>query len=172
MHAATNRFAAGGAAFQQSLGHLNCVHQQSVYSRNLVPRPARSLKLDAQESQTHSSVRDSSTSSSGNGRLQNAPPEINGTGSKSASVAVQPMAASVQDADSQDQVDSVYGTSERQSPAWYAAVGLSAIAALICSVDRAAISVAILPMSEEFGWSDSTKGAINRCVDQCFSGWL
>jgi hypothetical protein len=30
------------------------------------------------------------------------------------------------------------------------------------SVDRAAISVAILPMSEEFHWSDSTKGAINR----------
>lgn len=45
---------------------------------------------------------------------------------------------------------------------WYYAVGLSAIAALICSVDRAAISVAILPMSEQFGWSDSTKGAINR----------
>lgn len=45
---------------------------------------------------------------------------------------------------------------------WYYAVGLSAIAALICSVDRAAISVAILPMSDEYGWSDSTKGAINR----------
>lgn len=45
---------------------------------------------------------------------------------------------------------------------WYYAVGLSAIAALICSVDRAAISVAILPMSDQYGWSDSTKGAINR----------
>ncbi len=45
---------------------------------------------------------------------------------------------------------------------WYAAVGLSAIAALICSVDRAAISVAILPMSDQFGWDDTTKGAINR----------
>eukprot|EP00879_Flechtneria_rotunda_P025519 GHRR01027120.1.p2 GENE.GHRR01027120.1~~GHRR01027120.1.p2 ORF type:complete len:145 (+),score=36.14 GHRR01027120.1:197-631(+) len=45
---------------------------------------------------------------------------------------------------------------------WYAAVGLSAMAALICSVDRAAMSVAILPMSEQFHWSDSIKGAINR----------
>jgi hypothetical protein len=45
---------------------------------------------------------------------------------------------------------------------WYTVVGLSALAALICSVDRAAISVAILPMSEQFHWSDSTKGAVNR----------
>lgn len=51
---------------------------------------------------------------------------------------------------------------QKQDTGWYYAVGLSAIAALICSVDRAAISVAILPMSEQFGWSDSTKGAINR----------
>lgn len=49
----------------------------------------------------------------------------------------------------------------KKDTGWYYAVGLSAIAALICSVDRAAISVAILPMSEEYGWSDSTKGAIN-----------
>ena len=45
---------------------------------------------------------------------------------------------------------------------WYTVIGLSALAALICSVDRAAISVAILPMSEQYHWSDSTKGAINR----------
>jgi hypothetical protein len=30
------------------------------------------------------------------------------------------------------------------------------------AVYRAAISVAILPMSEQYGWSDTTKGAINR----------
>lgn len=47
---------------------------------------------------------------------------------------------------------------------WITVVGLSALVALICSVDRAAISVAILPMSQEFGWSDTTKGAINRCA--------
>ncbi|KAI8462854.1 MAG: major facilitator superfamily domain-containing protein [Monoraphidium minutum] len=32
---------------------------------------------------------------------------------------------------------------------------------MICAIDRAAISVAILPMSDEYGWSDTTKGAIN-----------
>jgi ACS family sodium-dependent inorganic phosphate cotransporter len=58
--------------------------------------------------------------------------------------------------------DSSNSGSSSSVPPWYYAVGLSAVAALICSVDRAAISVAILPMSEEFGWSDSTKGAINR----------
>jgi hypothetical protein len=53
---------------------------------------------------------------------------------------------------------------QQQQPTtqWYTVVGLSALVALICSVDRAAISVTILPMSEQFGWSDSTKGAINR----------
>jgi hypothetical protein len=55
---------------------------------------------------------------------------------------------------------------QKADTGWYYAVGLSAIAALICSVDRAAISVAILPMSEEYGWSDSTKGAINRWAQQ------
>lgn len=53
---------------------------------------------------------------------------------------------------------------QKADTGWYYAVGLSAMAALICSVDRAAISVAILPMSEQYGWSDSTKGAINRCL--------
>ncbi|KAF8071161.1 PHT4 [Scenedesmus sp. PABB004] len=53
------------------------------------------------------------------------------------------------------------GAAAAPSTGWYAAVGLSAVAALICSVDRAAISVAILPMSEQYGWSDGTKGAIN-----------
>jgi len=38
---------------------------------------------------------------------------------------------------------------------------LCALVALICAVDRAAMSVAILPMTEEFGWSDATKGAIS-----------
>lgn len=60
---------------------------------------------------------------------------------------------------------------------WYGVVSLAAMAALICSIDRAAISVAILPMAEEYGWSDSVKGAVNsafyageRLVFVCFSG--
>ncbi|CAG9467851.1 unnamed protein product [Pedinophyceae sp. YPF-701] len=40
-------------------------------------------------------------------------------------------------------------------------VGLCALVALICAVDRAAMSVAILPMTDEFGWSDADKGAIS-----------
>lgn len=44
---------------------------------------------------------------------------------------------------------------------WYGVVALAASAALICSADRAVISVAILPMSLEYGWSDSVKGAIS-----------
>lgn len=32
---------------------------------------------------------------------------------------------------------------------------------LICSIDRASISVAIVPMAEQYGWSDSAKGAIS-----------
>lgn len=60
--------------------------------------------------------------------------------------------------------NSIPQAAKKADTGWYYAVGLSAIAALICSVDRAAISVAILPMSEEYGWSDSTKGAINRWV--------
>jgi ACS family sodium-dependent inorganic phosphate cotransporter len=61
---------------------------------------------------------------------------------------------------------SLPAVAQKADTGWYYAVGLSAIAALICSVDRAAISVAILPMSEQYGWSDSTKGAINRCAQQ------
>lgn len=37
---------------------------------------------------------------------------------------------------------------------------LCAAVALICAVDRAAMSVAILPMTEAFGWTDSEKGAV------------
>lgn len=40
-------------------------------------------------------------------------------------------------------------------------VGLCAAVSLICSIDRASISVAIVPMAEQFGWSDSVKGAIS-----------
>lgn len=49
----------------------------------------------------------------------------------------------------------------QQGTPWYGVVALAALAALICSIDRAAISVAILPMSDQYHWNDSTKGAIN-----------
>lgn len=46
-------------------------------------------------------------------------------------------------------------------PGWQQLVALNALVAVICSVDRAAISVTILPMSAEFLWDDSTKGLIS-----------
>ena len=47
-------------------------------------------------------------------------------------------------------------------------VALCAAVSLICSIDRASISVAIVPMGEEFGWSDSAKGAISSAF---FAGY-
>ena len=41
-------------------------------------------------------------------------------------------------------------------------VGLCCMVAFICYIDRAAISVAMIPMGLEYGWSDHTKGAVNR----------
>ena len=47
------------------------------------------------------------------------------------------------------------------TPDWRLVVGLCAAVSLICSIDRASISVAIVPMAEQYGWSDSAKGAIS-----------
>ena len=45
---------------------------------------------------------------------------------------------------------------------WKLVVFLCCLVAMICYVDRAAMSVAIIPMGQEYGWSNSVKGAINR----------
>ena len=45
---------------------------------------------------------------------------------------------------------------------WKVVLFLCCLVAMICYVDRAAMSVAIIPMSLEYGWSNSVKGAINR----------
>jgi ACS family sodium-dependent inorganic phosphate cotransporter len=50
---------------------------------------------------------------------------------------------------------------ESEYPDYKVVVGLCALVSLICSIDRASISVAIVPMSEEFGWSDTVKGTIS-----------
>jgi hypothetical protein len=52
--------------------------------------------------------------------------------------------------------------SKPEDDKWITVVGLCAAVAVICSIDRAAISVAILPMADEYGWGESTKGAISR----------
>ena len=50
---------------------------------------------------------------------------------------------------------------------WKLVVFLCCLVAMICYVDRAAMSVAIIPMSLEYGWSNSVKGAINRYMYRC-----
>ncbi|KAK9829674.1 hypothetical protein WJX72_007295 [[Myrmecia] bisecta] len=44
---------------------------------------------------------------------------------------------------------------------WVVVAVLCAVATMLCFNDRAAMGIAILPMSKELGWDDSTKGAIN-----------
>lgn len=50
---------------------------------------------------------------------------------------------------------------------------LSTAVAFICSIDRAAMSVAILPMSEQFAWDDGAKGAVSSAFFAGEAGgWL
>jgi hypothetical protein len=46
---------------------------------------------------------------------------------------------------------------------------LATAVSFVCSIDRAAMSVAILPMSEQFSWDDSTKGVIASAF---FAGYM
>lgn len=46
---------------------------------------------------------------------------------------------------------------------------MSFAAVFVCYIDRVNISVAILPMAEEFGWDASTQGAI---LSSFFFGYL
>lgn len=44
---------------------------------------------------------------------------------------------------------------------WLTSVVLLAVVSQICSIDRMAMSVAILPMSDQYGWANTVKGAVN-----------
>lgn len=46
---------------------------------------------------------------------------------------------------------------------------LATAVSFICSIDRAAMSVAILPMSDAFGWDDSVKGSVSSAF---FAGYM
>ena len=50
-----------------------------------------------------------------------------------------------------------------------ALIALTSAVSFICSIDRAAMSVAILPMSANFGWDDGAKGAISSSF---FAGYM
>eukprot|EP00775_Hariotina_reticulata_P004108 gene4108-4354_t len=44
---------------------------------------------------------------------------------------------------------------------WATLLVMTACISIICSIDRTCMSVAILPMSAQYNWPDSTKGAVN-----------
>ncbi len=60
----------------------------------------------------------------------------------------------------------------------YTIVGLCVLAAFVCYIDRVNISVAVIGMQEEFGWSETTKGLvlssffIGYMLFMAPSGWL
>jgi len=60
----------------------------------------------------------------------------------------------------------------------YTLVAMCALATFICYIDRVNISVAIIPMAEEFGWDQSTRGLIlssffvGYLLTQIAGGWL
>jgi len=63
-------------------------------------------------------------------------------------------------------------------PQRYKIVGLCFLASVICYLDRVNISVAVIPMQAQFGWSDSIKGLVlssffvGYLIMQVPSGWL
>lgn len=63
-------------------------------------------------------------------------------------------------------------------PQRYRIIGLCFLASFICYLDRVNISVAVIPMQEQFGWSDSVKGLVlssffvGYMIMQVPSGWL
>lgn len=60
-------------------------------------------------------------------------------------------------------------TSHQGWPARYKIVALAAAAVFICYMDRVIISIAIIPMSAEFGWSPEEQG---RVLSSFFVGYL
>lgn len=51
-----------------------------------------------------------------------------------------------------------------QTAPWLYVVVLCGIVSIICSIDRTAMSVAIIPMTQRYGWNSEAKGAIARYV--------
>lgn len=48
-------------------------------------------------------------------------------------------------------------------------VGMATAVSFVCSIDRAAMSVAIMPMSSEFHWDESVKGSVSSAF---FAGYM
>ncbi len=63
-------------------------------------------------------------------------------------------------------------------PRRYNLVCLCFLSTFVCYIDRVNISVAIIPMAEEFGWDQTTRGVVlssffyGYLATQVFGGWL
>ena len=76
--------------------------------------------------------------------------------------------------------DSVSGLAALRDywPRRFTLVGLCFCSTFICYIDRVNISVAILPMAQEYGWNQTTQGVVlssffyGYLATQIFGGWL
>eukprot|EP00252_Welwitschia_mirabilis_P000299 TRINITY_DN10336_c0_g1_i1.p1 TRINITY_DN10336_c0_g1~~TRINITY_DN10336_c0_g1_i1.p1 ORF type:complete len:239 (-),score=29.74 TRINITY_DN10336_c0_g1_i1:92-808(-) len=76
------------------------------------------------------------------------------------------------------------GKKEWEWPPWkrlptrYKLIGTTALAFVICNMDKVNLSVAIIPMSHQFGWNSSTAGLVQSsffwgyALSQLPGGWL
>ena len=66
-------------------------------------------------------------------------------------------------------IPSVTSAGARARPVRYTVMLLAAVAVFICYMDRVIISVAIIPMASDFGWSPEQMG---RVLSSFFVGYL
>ena len=68
--------------------------------------------------------------------------------------------------------DSVSGLATLRDywPRRFTLVGLCFCSTFICYIDRVNISVAILPMAQEYGWTQTTQGVVLSSCAVCW-GW-
>ena len=70
------------------------------------------------------------------------------------------------------------GSNAAQSFVRYRVIGLGFLAVVICYMDRTNMSVTIIPMAEQFGWNETTKGFVLSSFffgytgTQILGGWL
>uniref|UniRef100_A0A453LLN4 Major facilitator superfamily (MFS) profile domain-containing protein n=2 Tax=Aegilops tauschii subsp. strangulata TaxID=200361 RepID=A0A453LLN4_AEGTS len=80
--------------------------------------------------------------------------------------------------------EEVDGALELRWPPWeglperYRLIGATSLAFVICNMDKVNLSVAIIPMSHQYGWSSSTAGLVQSsffwgyALSQLPGGWL
>lgn len=83
-----------------------------------------------------------------------------------------------------DEEGEVAGALELRWPPWeglaerYKLIGATSLAFVICNMDKVNLSVAIIPMSHQYGWNSSTAGLVQSsffwgyALSQLPGGWL